>query len=739
MSRVVRAVVGIGLTIAGVVTGNFQLAFIGVSLIGGALFGPKAPRRAASAAQIQLGEQPRQAIFGRAALGGSLVDAFNYGGKYQTDWEVLVIALADHRCDALEGFFVDDTYVAFAGDGTVAGFNNQLQVFWRNGTWDQAVPAILTTNGPGWTANDRGRGVAYVVVAYKADASDAKNPVYPGGRPRFRWVVRGLRCYQARKDTSVGGSGAHRWDNPATWEWSENPIDIRHNWVRGIYAGDRNNQPEMLLIGRGLSAVEAPPANVFARANLCDEVVAGQPRYRIGGVVASTESFLEVETDFAAAVAGVISQPEGAVEVDPGQAKAVVATFTDDDLLVSSVATWNEGILGQQDGDWINTVAARFVDPAQRWNVRGAPVRRDTADVIADGGPREVQPQLDLVTNDPQAQRIAEVIRRLGRLWGRAQVTLPPRFAFIEEGDWVAWQSNRRFGGATRTFRVEAWGSDKAWHHQLVLRQISASVYSDTAPLDDGVIAADQPPPPAIAAPDAGAWTLAAAGGSALVVSGATDDPAATSVLFEFVQSSSTPDETTIWSDAGVASPEVTRREIVTNKGGQYFAAVSYLVDGVKSDRLILGPANSNAIGTTNIGNSVTKAFETAGFSPMSNELPVQLPPGETAAQLIADNLSLRLARAAPDGVTNVEAKWQIKSAPDTWVDVGSTATSSPHPMVEEVFDPAGFSQTQGMISINATATGLEAGSLQTFRLVARVSGGNVRRVTPSGVVTAGA
>lgn len=609
MSKVVRVIAGIGLAIIGVVTGNFQLIFVGASLVAGALFGPKAPKRAAAAAQLQLGEQPRQAILGRAATAGSLVDAFNYGGKYGTDWEVLVIALADHRCDALEGFFVDDTYVAFTSDGVVPGFNNQLQVFWRNGQWDQTVPSILTTNGPGWTANDRGRGVAWVVAAYKADASDAKNPVYPSGRPRFRWVVRGLRCYQARKDSTVGGSGSHRWDNPATWEWTENPIDIRHNWVRGIYAGDLVDQPEMLLVGRGLSDIEAPPANVFARANLCDEVVDGQARYRIGGIVASNEAFIEVEQDFAAAVAGVISQPQGAVEVDPGQGKAVVATFTDDDLLVGSKVIWNEGILGAGDNDWINTVAARFVDPAQRWAVRSAPVRRDTADVIADGGPREAQPQLDLVTNTPQAQRIAEIIRRLGRLWGRGQVTLPPRFAFIEEGDWVAWQSARRFGGATRTFRVDAWGSDKAWHHQLNLRQISASVYSDTAPLDDGVIADPNLVPPAIAAPAAGAWSAAAGAGGSLVVTGAVDDPAAQLVMFEYVQSAAAPGTTTIWTEAGTSRPDVTRREIAVGVAGIYYVAVSYVVDGVTGARRVLGPVTLTASGGVRTVLSRTVAF----------------------------------------------------------------------------------------------------------------------------------
>lgn len=617
MSKVIRIIVGVALIVAGAVTGNFTLILAGVQLVGSALLEPsRSKNRAAAAAQLQLGEQPRQAILGRAAVAGSLVDAFNYGGRDGTDWEVLVIALADHRCDALEGFYVDDTYVAFAGDGNVAGFNSQLQVFWRDGQWAQSVPSILTTNGPGWTANDRGRGVAYVVVAYKADAGDAKNPVWPSGRPRFRWVVRGLRCYDPRLDTTVGGSGAHRRDDPATWAWSENPIVIRHNWVRGIYAGDRITQPEMLLVGRGLSVTEAPAANVFPRANLCDETVSGQPRYTIGGVVSANEPFLDVESDIAAAVGGVISQPEGAVEVDPGQAKAVVVTFSDADLLVGSTVSWNEGILGQQDDGWINTVAARFVDPAQRWVIRSAPVRRETADVVADGGPREAQPQLDLVTNQPQAQQIAEIIRRFGRLWGRATVTLPPRFAFIEEGDWVAWQSDRYFGGATLTFRVEAWGSNPAWHHQLTLRQISASVFSDTAPLDDGSVGVPNPVPPALAAPGAAAWSASAGPGGSLVVTGAVDDPAASLVQFEFVQQTAAPDVTTVWTEAGTSRPDVTRREIATGQNARFYVAVSYVVDRVTSPRRVLDPIDTTGAG----GGGVRRVISRSVAYPLTSD-----------------------------------------------------------------------------------------------------------------------
>ncbi|MEL6738346.1 MAG: phage tail protein, partial [Pseudomonadota bacterium] len=520
MTKVVKVFAAAGFIALGVLTGGVTflpgtaLAFtvgsatfltvglaIGASLLQGSLQNGQLDR-AAAAAQLQLGENPRAAVVGRSGLAGTLVDAFNFGGDDGTDWEVLVVALADHECDALEGFYVNDAYSAFTGDGPVAGFNGQLEVYWRPGTWDQDVPQILIDHGPGWTANDRGRGVSYAVFAYKADEPEAEDPVWPAGRPRFKCQLRGLKCYQARLDDTVGGSGTHRIDDPSTWGWTENLIDIRYNWVRGIYAGNRNDQPEMLLIGRGLSATEAPPENVFARANLCDEIVDGEPRYAIGGLIQANESFLEVERAFAAACAGTIVQREGSVEIDPGAAQAVVATFTDDDLITSSRVSWSE-FLGQDDNNSVNTVVVRFIDPAQQWTERSAPVRRDTADVIADGGPREQSPSLSLVSSVNQAQRVAEIFRRLGRLWGRASVTLPPRYTFIEEGDWVKWQSARRFNGATKTFRVEAWTSAQNWHHQLTLREINSSVFLETAPEPDNAIANQSTAPGAAAAPDA--------------------------------------------------------------------------------------------------------------------------------------------------------------------------------------------------------------------------------------------
>lgn len=625
MSRVLKAIVGPisgfalfgkeGLT-AGVI--NAVTAFVGGPLaaglrIAGAIFSGGLKQRQAAATTVQVGEVPRAGLMGEAATAGSLVDAFNFGGKYGTDWTVLVLALADHRCDALVGMYVTDTYVPYTADGVVPGYKDQLQVYWRPGTWDQSPPAFLTVNAPPypaghpqagqptWTANDRGRGVSYVVVAYKADKSDAKNPVWSNGRPQFLWVMRGMLCYSARDDSSVGGDGPHRWDDPATRAWSDNLYDCRYTWERGLYAGDRVDEPAMLLLGRGLTAAEAPPQNVFAPANLCDEPVAlkaggTEPRYTANGVWSADQPWIDVEQMFASACGGVIVEREGAVEIEPGQAKAAVWTITDDDLLVGTQVTARD-LPVRTDSEWVNTVTPRYVEPSQKFKDHGAPVRRIDADIIADAGPRESAPSLALVTSGTQAQRVGEMVRRLGRLWKRRTLTLGPRFAGAEHGDWLLWIS-ARYGGSV-LFRIESDALGQDWRNALSLRQVSATFADWTAAIDegdDGSVVVNPGVPGEVGAPGPGAWSLAIEAGSsaALVITGAADDDYASSIVFEFASGSvPDPEDDGDWTIITVGGQTATRAEL----GGiaadtNYYAAVSYIIGGERGDRLMLGPVS---------------------------------------------------------------------------------------------------------------------------------------------------
>jgi len=567
------------------------------------LFGPKnnAQDRQASIATIDIGETPREALFGTVATAGSLSDGFNYGGTDGTDWEVLIIVVADHRCHSLAGFYVGDVYVEFTGSGVVSGYGGQLEVYWLEGTLGQTMPAIVTSYG-GWDGSSNLAGCACVVVAYKADKPDSKNPVWTAGRPNFLWVVNGKLCYIPRKDSSIGGSGPHRWNNPSTWEWTNNLIDCRYNWVRGIYACDRIDQPGMLLVGRGLTDVEAPPERTFAYANTCDEPVAlksggTEPRYRCNLVVKTSDTYIETEEMFAAACAGIIIQREGSVEIEPGSARSIVAEITDDDFIVGETVTFNAF---KPDTQRINTVIPRYIEPSQKWADHAAPVRRVIADLIEDEGPREDTLTLTAVTSITQAQRCGEIRRRQDRLEKSSTYTLGPRFAHLEDGDWIAWTSKRHLKGQRGIFRVNSYSLAESWRNTLANEEIVASCFDWNPAVDEALpgSVAEQQNNPTWYAPSPSEWslngeTLTGPNGSqpAIVFTGSVATDYVEQVRFEYRLPGS---GDTGWADAGTAAPSVRRRDVSSLKAEtQYEGAVSYVIGGVPTNRLILGPVTA--------------------------------------------------------------------------------------------------------------------------------------------------
>ena len=620
--RVVAVVASLAATVGSLgAFGGIALAIVGavatVAAIGAQLL-QKRPERAERQAQeisLSLGEQPRTVLFGDAVTGGGLLDAFNYGGKYGTDWEMLVLALADHECAELTGIYVNNDFVAFGGDGDVAGYNGKLKLWWRPGTENQDLPSVVSLNGPGWTANDNLAGVCFAVVAYKSDQPEEENPTWPGGRPSFRFRLKGKKLYDPRKDSTVtGGSGLHRWDDPATREWSDNAALCRYNYQRGIFALEKVAKPDQLLLGRGLSAIEAPPERAMVWANLCDEDVplkAGgtEKRYRINGVISTDENFLDAEQKFAAAMAGIIMQPEGSIEVEPGHAKSVIAEFTDADILnLESVVV--EKFRSEADSEWYNMVVPRYVEPSQNWKMHGGPIRRVYADVIEDGGVREAPLSHELVTSATQSQRCAEIVRRMGRLTKTGQVSLPPRFIHVEEGDWIGWTSDRHFEGSRVVFRVEKFNRSEKWHMSLVLREIGATVFGWDPNVDEltgGAEATNQTEPPAVGQPGTDAWTLTAGSVAspngtqpALEISGAVDDDYASAVRFEYKKVADAD-----WSDAGSSARTTTRKVIApVSPNTQYIIGVTYTVDGEASERRTYGPVTTGnlTIDFANVG-----------------------------------------------------------------------------------------------------------------------------------------
>lgn len=466
------------------------LLSLGANILFSKLFAPKrasVAQRQAQVLELTLGESPREAIFGRAATGGTLMNAWNDGAE--NEFETVVIALADHECDAIEGFYRDDSYYTLTTQGAQAHADFQdggtrLWIEWRLGAPGQTLPSIIATQGAAadeYTGDETFAGLTYAVVRYKTS-----DKVWKSGRPRWRFLVRGLKCYDPRLDDTVeGGAGDHRWGDPTTYEWSENARVCHYNFIRGVwnYASD----PPQLMVGPGRSAEEAPPEEAIADMNLCDEDVAlkaggTEPRYRVGGVIRADERWIDVEEHFAAAMAGQLVERGGMIGIDPGAAKSTVFTFTDGELLRGQEMAYQAKV-GR--AELTNTVVTRYVDPAQLWEQASAPLRRSAEDIAEDGEARELSLELVLVTSGTQAQRCGEIARRRARLQASAMVPLGPAYMTVEDGDWGTWTSERRFGGATVTFEAQGIAHDSEGTAMLALKQIASSVYSWDEDVDE--------------------------------------------------------------------------------------------------------------------------------------------------------------------------------------------------------------------------------------------------------------
>lgn len=463
---------------------------LGLTLGASALLGPKAPKatvaeRQASVLQLEIGEGPAEVIMGGACTGGALVDTFCYGPD--NIWEVRVIRLSDSWIAGLDGFFVNDKFYLFTGNGYVGrdfaeGAEQFLYAEFYDGRPGQAASSFLISassqsempSSEWWTANDRMAGRAYMAIAYRVN-----DKIWPSGRPSFKFVCRGTRVYDPRKDSTVpGGSGAHRWGNVYTYEYSENAAVNGYNFRRGIW--NYAASPAQLIVGPGKGAEEAPPEDEFVAMNICDESVslkAGgtEARYRIGGVIRADEAWTDVNRDFAAAMAGVIAQRGGGLTIDAGAAKSVVATFTDAELVKGEKKRLRASV---ERDLLINAVTPKFVDPYQLWQDAAAPVRRSQDDINADGEIREHTLELRLVTSQSQAQRCGEIHRRKSRMMHSANVVLPARFMGLEAGDWVSWTSNRHFAGQTRTFEVQATSEPRIGRIALTLKEAAATVFT---------------------------------------------------------------------------------------------------------------------------------------------------------------------------------------------------------------------------------------------------------------------
>lgn len=478
------AIFGAGTFLAGVTAAGLQIAAgLVVSGIGKAMQGePEAPKFGVQG-KLQAGEDvPRSINLGWNCTAGSLSyhNTWGSGGIMSSR----VIALGDLPIRGLVGIEVDGIpctlgpsetgpitslfniiFPGLIGPQTVGrpvleyrkNGRDHLWVRFYDGTQTSADPLMtnwVSSAERPYGGNRIGRGVPYVVVTAQAPErnDEGDKPLFQG-IPEIKFITHGVRWYNIAQDSSMGGVGPHRWDNPATWggDGDFNPIVQMYNVMRGVrYAG------QWLYGMQGTSAARLPALSWIAGIAAAQAAIAGpagpEPTFRAGGEVqVGAQVASTVEALLTAANARLV-ESGGEYKIFVGPPGAPVIAFTDGDILSTEEQSFSPfyGL-----ADTVNGVDASYPNPAEGWNVKKAPpLLRPDLEPLAGNRRLMASVALDLVPYAAQAQRLMLWALQEALRARRHTFVLGPEFRVVEAGDVLRWSSVRN-GYIDKLFRVD--------------------------------------------------------------------------------------------------------------------------------------------------------------------------------------------------------------------------------------------------------------------------------------------
>ncbi len=400
-------------------------------------------------------------------------------GKTPNAFLTYVILLSDVPGCSLSRVMINSQYVTLGGVAhpdyglpVTGDAGGSAWVKFYDGTQTVADPMLISRysinpNRP-WLADMIGRGSAYAIMTFKYNRE-----LYPS-LPRVRFELNGIPLYDPRKDSTVGGSGAHRWANRATWEASTNPIVGAYNVMRGITLTDGS------VWGGNLPAEDVPLASWFAGMNECDLLVTNgagtEPQFRAGFEVSVDEEPADVIDELMKACIGRIAEIGGMWKVRVGPPGLPVLHITDADIVITRPQDFRPF---PNFAASYNGTHATYPDPESNWETKeAAPVYNATYEAADQGQRLMADLNLAAVPYPAQVRRIMHASVEEERRFRRHEQTLPPDAAILEPLDAISWTSTAN-GYVTKVFEVDGTTEDLQTILQAVtLREADAADFS---------------------------------------------------------------------------------------------------------------------------------------------------------------------------------------------------------------------------------------------------------------------
>ncbi len=442
---------------------------------------------------IQTGDDnPVSAILGTYATAGIRNYAGSWGSASKTPnaYFVDVIELGNLPCAGLNAVFVNGEKATLLTGEAHASYGYPVSEFRKGGKdylWIKFYDGTQTTadayltekfsadpDRP-YSASMIGRGCPYAIITARFNKDLHKSV------PSCVFELRSIPLYDIRKDSTNGGSGLHRWDDPSTWEPSSNLVVQAYNVIRGIYYGG-----EWFHGGQNINVRRLPSSAWIAAANEAGRLIplsggGNEPAYRGAIQIRGDESGLDIVRELAKAANMRLAEVGGVFKPLVGAPGSAVYAFTDDDIIITEGQSFDP--FPSLD-ETINGIEANYPEPTEVWASKAAPARYDATLETADGD-RRLLTSVDFKACPyaNQVQRLMVAILNDARKFRVHQFFLPPDAYPLEPNDVVSWTSARN-GYSNKKFLVEAIVGRPTINQLVTLREIDPADYDWSTALE---------------------------------------------------------------------------------------------------------------------------------------------------------------------------------------------------------------------------------------------------------------
>jgi hypothetical protein len=388
-------------------------------------------------------------LWGKRRIGGLL--AFFHSRQSGNDhFRYFVVACVGHQCQGLVVWMLNDETVTVDGSNKVTSgpYANAAWLWFVRGTpTDIANATFVSECGGKWTTNHKGLGVAKIYAKFQM--TDA---VVQAGMPNITAVVEG------RDEVYDYRTGTTGYSRNAELVFYDFMAMAREEGGFGAY-------PDEIPLDTWIGS----------EADVCDEVVNGNPRYVIDAYLTTGAAPSEVRDSIVVNCAGTYTFSGGKHYMRPGHWVPVSVTLEEKDIAAAIQVT------PFLPADTASTqVTGTFIDPSSGY--QGAPFttwnRPGATDVT--------QMELDLghTTVLDQANRVAAIMGK--RAACEKQVVWPMNIVGIGVTTLDVAQANTsRYGLSNYAWIVGNWQLTigDSWGAVLNLREENEEIYDDGSPV----------------------------------------------------------------------------------------------------------------------------------------------------------------------------------------------------------------------------------------------------------------